>query len=172
MSPWDRLLAFQHGLGIAVAVTPPAQAPVDAMVQLTSVPQARSATALDAVSLAPAETATAVDLDGNVVVVTVGDAQGRGLMLVEVPFPTVTAVEPPRALEFTDGFADAEGAPNPDLPTTAVRVRLAEHDGTTRMELRFTFESGEHMAMLERWGAFDVFSQSVAQMDAIVAGTA
>jgi len=84
----------------------------------------------------------------------------------------VTAAEPPRALEFTDGFADAEGAPNGDLPATAVRVRLAERDGTTRMELRFTFESGEHMAMLERWGAFDVFPQSVAQMDAIVAGSA
>ena len=84
----------------------------------------------------------------------------------------VTAAEPPRALEFTDGFADADGAPNADLPTTTVRVRLAERDGTTRMELRFTFASGEHMAMLERWGAFDVFPQSVAQMDAIVAGSA
>jgi uncharacterized protein YndB with AHSA1/START domain len=84
----------------------------------------------------------------------------------------VTAVEPPRALEFTDGFADGDGAPTADMPTTAVRVRLAEQDGTTRMELLFTFESGEHMELLERWGAFDVFPQSVGQMDAIVAGTA
>ena len=84
----------------------------------------------------------------------------------------VTAVEPPRALEFTDGFADGDGAPKADMPTTAVRVRLAEQDGMTRMDLRFTFESGEHMELLERWGAFDVFPQSIGQMDAVVAGTA
>ena len=40
------------------------------------------------------------------------------------------------------------------------------------MELRFAFESSEHMERLERWGAFDVFPQSVGQMDALVAGTA
>jgi len=36
------------------------------------------------------------------------------------------------------------------------------------MELRFNFESREHMDRLERWGAFAVFPQSVAQMDAII----
>jgi uncharacterized protein YndB with AHSA1/START domain len=74
----------------------------------------------------------------------------------------VEAVEPPTALDFVDGWADR------DMPTTAVRVRLAEHDGGTRMELRFTFESSAHMAQLERWGAFDVFPRSVAQMDALL----
>jgi uncharacterized protein YndB with AHSA1/START domain len=84
----------------------------------------------------------------------------------------VTAVEPPRAREVTDGFADGDGGPKADMPTTAVRVRLAEQDGLTRMELRFTFASHEHMELLERWGAFDVFPQSIGQMDAVVAGTA
>ncbi len=51
-------------------------------------------------------------------------------------------------------------------------MRLAEHDGGTRMELRFVFESGEHMERLERWGAFDVFPQSVGQMDALLAADA
>jgi uncharacterized protein YndB with AHSA1/START domain len=82
----------------------------------------------------------------------------------------ITAVDPPHSLDFTDGFADAEGTPSAEMPTTVVRVRLAEENGTTRMELRFMFASGEHMAMLERWGAFDVFPLCVAQMDAIVAG--
>jgi hypothetical protein len=36
------------------------------------------------------------------------------------------------------------------------------------MELRFIFESSEHMEQLERWGAFEVFPQSVGQMDAIL----
>ena len=55
------------------------------------------------------------------------------------------------------------------MPTTAVDVRLSEDGGRTRMELRFAFESREHMEQLERWGAFDVFPRSVAQMDALVA---
>ena len=56
----------------------------------------------------------------------------------------------------------------PAAPTTAVQMRLSERDGGTRMELRFTFESQEHMDQLERRGAFDVFPQSVGQMDGIL----
>ena len=37
------------------------------------------------------------------------------------------------------------------------------------MELRFVFASSEHMQRLERWGAFEVFPQSVGQMDALLA---
>jgi uncharacterized protein YndB with AHSA1/START domain len=74
----------------------------------------------------------------------------------------ITAVEPPHALEFTDGWAGRDG------PTTDVRVRLAERDGGTRMELRFTFSSSDHMEQVRRAGAFDVFPQSVAQMQALL----
>jgi len=81
----------------------------------------------------------------------------------------VTAVEPPRALEFTDGFAHPDGTAKTDMPTTVVRMRLDEHEGNTRMRLRFAFQSREHMEQLERWGAFDVFPQSVGQMDALLA---
>jgi uncharacterized protein YndB with AHSA1/START domain len=81
----------------------------------------------------------------------------------------VTSVDPPRSLEFTDGFANQDGTPNADMPTTVVRVRLTEKNGRARMELRFIFESSEHMEQLERWGAFEVFPQSVGQMDAVLA---
>jgi uncharacterized protein YndB with AHSA1/START domain len=81
----------------------------------------------------------------------------------------VTAVTPPTSLEFTDGWANRDGTPNAETPTTAVQVRLAEQDGGTRMELRFVFASREHMQQLERQGAFDVFPQSVGQMDALLA---
>jgi uncharacterized protein YndB with AHSA1/START domain len=81
----------------------------------------------------------------------------------------VTSVDPPSSLEFTDGFANRDGTPNAATSTTAVRMRLAERDGGTRMELRFIFDSTEHMERLERWGAFDVFPQSVAQMDGLLA---
>ena len=80
----------------------------------------------------------------------------------------VTSVDPPRSLEFTDASASQDGTPNADTPTTAVQVRLTEHDGGTRMELRFVFDSTEHMEQLEGWGAFDVFPQSVGQMDALL----
>jgi uncharacterized protein YndB with AHSA1/START domain len=80
----------------------------------------------------------------------------------------VTSVDPPRSLEFTDGFANPDGTPKAGTPTTAVQMRLSEHGGGTRMELRFVFESREHMEQLERWGAFDVFPQSVAQIDALL----
>lgn len=81
----------------------------------------------------------------------------------------VTAVDPPRSLEFTDGFANQDGTPNAATPTTAVQMRLIEQDGGTRMELRFIFDSSEHMEKLERRGAFEVFPQSVGQMDALLA---
>jgi uncharacterized protein YndB with AHSA1/START domain len=80
----------------------------------------------------------------------------------------VRTVDPPRLLEFTDGFANRDGTPNEQLPTTAARMRLAEQDGGTRMELRFAFESREHMEQLQRVGAFEVFAQSVGQMDALL----
>ncbi len=80
----------------------------------------------------------------------------------------VTSSDPPASLEFTDGFALPDGIPNQHTPTTAVQVRLAERDGGTRMELRFRFASSEHMARLRHIGAFDIFPQSVAQMDALL----
>jgi uncharacterized protein YndB with AHSA1/START domain len=82
---------------------------------------------------------------------------------------SVTAVDEPRSLEFTDGFAHQDGTPNAKTPTTAVRMRLTEQGSATRMELRFVFASSEHMERLERGGAFEIFPQSVGQMDAILA---
>jgi len=80
----------------------------------------------------------------------------------------VMSVDAPGSLEFTDGFANRDGTPTAEMPTTAVQVRLTEQDGGTRMDLRFVFSSSEHMERLERWGAFEVFPQSVGQMDALL----
>jgi uncharacterized protein YndB with AHSA1/START domain len=80
----------------------------------------------------------------------------------------VTSVKPPSSLEFTDGFANQDGTPNVGMPTTKVQVRLDQTAGGTRMELRFVFDSRERMDQLERGGAFEVFPQSVAQMDTLL----
>jgi uncharacterized protein YndB with AHSA1/START domain len=82
----------------------------------------------------------------------------------------VTSVDPPKSLEFTDGFADQDGKPIAGTPTTTVRVQLTEHDGGTRMEVRSIFDSREQMEQLVRMGATEVFLQAIGQMDALLAG--
>jgi uncharacterized protein YndB with AHSA1/START domain len=82
----------------------------------------------------------------------------------------VTSVDPPKSLEFTDGFADQNGTPIADMPTTTVQVRLTETDGGTRMVLRSIFDSREHMDRLVDMGAPEVVQQTVGQMDALLAG--
>jgi uncharacterized protein YndB with AHSA1/START domain len=80
----------------------------------------------------------------------------------------VTAVDPPRSLEFTDGFADQDGAPAAGMPTTTVQVRLSGQDGGTRMVVRSVFDSREHMEQLVDLGAIELFTRSVGQMDALL----
>jgi uncharacterized protein YndB with AHSA1/START domain len=82
----------------------------------------------------------------------------------------IVAVDPPSSLEFTDGFSDESGAPNPELPTTTNRMRLTEHDGGTRMELRASFESQEQMEQLVKMEAIEGLREAVGQMDALLAG--
>jgi uncharacterized protein YndB with AHSA1/START domain len=82
----------------------------------------------------------------------------------------VTSVNPPKSLEFTDGFADQDGTPIAGMPTTSVQVQLTEHDGGTRMVVRSVFDSREQMERLVRMGATEVFVQAVGQMDALLAG--
>jgi uncharacterized protein YndB with AHSA1/START domain len=83
----------------------------------------------------------------------------------------ITSVDPPKSLELTDGFADRDGIPIADMPTTRVRMRLTEHDGGTRMELRSTFDSREQMERIVRLGAAEAFAQAVGQMDALLERT-
>jgi uncharacterized protein YndB with AHSA1/START domain len=81
----------------------------------------------------------------------------------------ITSVNPPKSLEFTDGFADQEGKPNADMPTTTVQMQLTEHDGGTRMELRSVFDSRDQMEQLATMGMAEGLQQAVGQMDALLA---
>jgi uncharacterized protein YndB with AHSA1/START domain len=80
----------------------------------------------------------------------------------------VTAVAPPRSLDFTDGFADQDGTPSADMPVSTVQLRLTERDGGTRMEIRSSFESREQMDQLLAMGMDEGLRQSVGQMDALL----
>jgi uncharacterized protein YndB with AHSA1/START domain len=81
----------------------------------------------------------------------------------------VTSVDPPKSLEFTDGFADQDGTPVAGMPTTTVQVQLSEREGGTRMVLRSVFDSREHMEQVVDIGAPEVLRESVGQMDALLA---
>jgi uncharacterized protein YndB with AHSA1/START domain len=81
----------------------------------------------------------------------------------------VTSVDPPTSLEFTDGFADQDGAPLAGTPTTTVQVQLTGHDGGTRMVVRSLFDSREQMEELDRLGAIELYAQAVGQIDALLA---
>ena len=80
----------------------------------------------------------------------------------------VTAVHPPTALEFTDAFAETDGTPIADMPVHEVTVQLTDRDGGTRMEMRSTFESREHMDRLVKLGMVEGLRQAVGQIDALL----
>ncbi|MFE0802937.1 SRPBCC domain-containing protein [Streptomyces sp. NPDC058812] len=82
----------------------------------------------------------------------------------------IASVDAPTSLEFTDGFADADGVPSADLPTTTTRVTLTERDGGTRMEMRSAFDTREQMDQLAKMGMEEGLREAVGQMDGLLAG--
>jgi uncharacterized protein YndB with AHSA1/START domain len=81
----------------------------------------------------------------------------------------ITSVDAPKSLEFVDGFADQDGTHSADLPTTAIRMQLSDHEGGTRMELRSTYDSREQMEQLVTMGMEEGLTLAVGQMDALLA---
>jgi len=82
----------------------------------------------------------------------------------------VLAVDPPRRLEFEDGFADDAGTPNPDLPVTTTRVILDElPDGVTRMAIESRYASREAMEQVIAMGVEEGLTLAVGQIDALLA---
>lgn len=74
------------------------------------------------------------------------------------------------SLAFRDGFANDDGTPNTDLPTTESRVRIEEiGDGRTRMSIDSIFPSTEAMEQILAMGMEEGLKQAVGQIDAILA---
>jgi uncharacterized protein YndB with AHSA1/START domain len=85
----------------------------------------------------------------------------------------VIAVDPPRSLDFEDGFADADGAPNPDMPTTTARVTITPApDGGSRMGIESFFPTREAMDQLIAMGMKEGITAAIGQIDALVDGPA
>lgn len=81
----------------------------------------------------------------------------------------VLAVDPPRRLEFEDGFADDAGRPSADMPTMTMRVTIEEQAGGTRMAIETTFPSREAMEQLVAMGMEDGMTAAVGQIDDLLA---
>ena len=82
----------------------------------------------------------------------------------------IVAVAAPASLEFVDGFADAAGVPNPDLPTTTARVTIASLAvGRTRMTMVSAFSSLEQLEQLVSMGMLEGLTAAVNQIDALLA---
>jgi uncharacterized protein YndB with AHSA1/START domain len=81
----------------------------------------------------------------------------------------VTSVDPPASLQFTDAFADADGAPLEDSPVSEISVRLFEHEGGTRMELRMAFDTRGDMERIVDMGTVEGLKQGVGQMEGLLA---
>jgi uncharacterized protein YndB with AHSA1/START domain len=82
----------------------------------------------------------------------------------------VLAVDPPNVLVFEDGFADDTGKPNPDLPTTTIRVALSARDGGgSRMQVESTFPSLEAMEQMIAMGMEEGMKEAAGQIDQLLA---
>jgi uncharacterized protein YndB with AHSA1/START domain len=81
----------------------------------------------------------------------------------------VTAANPPRELHLVDGFSDANGNPNTDMPTTAMAVTLDDIEtGGTRMAIASTFPTLDAMEQLIAMGMEEGIASALGQIDRIL----
>ncbi len=82
----------------------------------------------------------------------------------------VLEADPPRTIEFEDGFAHADGTPNDDFPRTLGRVVIEPIDADhTRMSIESRFATVESMEQLVAMGMEQGLTEAVGQIDAILA---
>jgi uncharacterized protein YndB with AHSA1/START domain len=85
----------------------------------------------------------------------------------------IVEADPPRRLVFRDGFANADGTPNPDLPTNEARVTIAAAGaGRTRMSIVNVFPDTAAMERMLALGMEEGLTEAVGQIDAVLAGDA
>jgi uncharacterized protein YndB with AHSA1/START domain len=77
---------------------------------------------------------------------------------------------PPYRLRFEHGFADDEGEPNAEMPTTIATVTIAEADGATTMSIESKFGSREGMDQMIEMGMEQGMVEALGQIDALLAG--
>ena len=82
----------------------------------------------------------------------------------------IIEAEAPNRLVFRDGFANADGTPNSDMPMNKVGVTIAAVDGgRTRMSIESVFPDAAAMEQLLAMGMEQGLVQALGQIDAILA---
>lgn len=81
----------------------------------------------------------------------------------------VEETEPPSRLRFEDGFADDEGKPNAEMPTTIATVTIVDADGHTTMTIESKFGSREGMEQVIEMGVEQGMVEALGQIDALLA---
>jgi len=82
----------------------------------------------------------------------------------------VAEADPPNRLVLRDGFADAHGTPDPEMPITTMRVSIEDAGGgQSRMSIETTFPSVEALEKMLAMGMEEGLRQAVGQIDAILA---
>ena len=81
----------------------------------------------------------------------------------------VVEADAPRRLVFRDGFADADGRPNSDMPLNEVRVMIAKvSEERTRMSIESKFPDTAAMEQLLAMGMEEGLREAVGQIDEIL----
>ena len=82
----------------------------------------------------------------------------------------IVDADAPYRLIFRDGFANADGTANSDMPLNEARVTIAEiREGRTRMTIQSIFPDTAAMEQLIAMGMEEGLKQAVGQIDAILA---
>ena len=82
----------------------------------------------------------------------------------------VVEASAPNRLVFRDGFANADGTPNSDMPLNEVRVTISEAaPGQTRMSIESIFPDAAAMEQVLAMGMEQGLTEAVGQIDAILA---
>ena len=82
----------------------------------------------------------------------------------------IEEADPPSRLVFRDGFANADGTPNSDLPLNQMRVAIKETgNGRTRMSIESIFPDAAAMEQMLAMGMEEGLKEAVGQIDTILA---
>jgi uncharacterized protein YndB with AHSA1/START domain len=81
----------------------------------------------------------------------------------------IVNVDAPHRLEFENGLADANGAPNPDVASMIVRVAISElPDGVSRMAVESVFPTLAAMEMFISMGMEEGMKGAMSQIDGLL----
>jgi uncharacterized protein YndB with AHSA1/START domain len=82
----------------------------------------------------------------------------------------ILEADPPRSIVFRDGFAKANGQPEPDMPVMTAHVTIEDiGNGRTRMSINNVFPDTEAMEQHLAMGMEEGLTQALGQIDAILA---